>query len=305
MRSFRQHQIDELRAQFAGVGQEHVFAFWDQLDAIGQEALIRQARRIGPTLPLLLGQRETALAALEGSGPTDLAPCHAIALPEHGGDRTALARARGVGQELLQQGRVAVLVVAGGQGTRLGFDGPKGAFPIGPVSPRTLFGLQAQKLTALGRRSGQAIRWFVMTSPSTDAETRALFEREDHFGLDPEQIFIFSQGTVPAWTLDGKLILERPDCIFESPGGHGDTFLALAQSGALDQMEKHGIDRLFYYQVDNPLVQMADPVFLGFHESEGAAMSCKVIRKVDPMEKLGVMARSGDQPSLVDRKSTR
>jgi UDP-N-acetylglucosamine/UDP-N-acetylgalactosamine diphosphorylase len=195
---------------------------------------------------------------------------------------------------------VGVFVVAGGQGTRLGFDRPKGAFPVGPVTSRSLFEIQAQKIRGLVRRLGAVVPWYVMTSPATDAETRALFDEAGCFGLDPADVMIFSQDVVPACDFAGRLILEAPHRIAESPNGHGGALLALQDAGALDDMARRGVDRIFYYQVDNPLVRIADPVFLGFHDLEGAQMSCKVIRKADPDEKVGVVATRDGRPGIVE-----
>jgi len=139
-----------------------------------------------------------------------------------------------------------------------------------------------------------------MTSPATDAETRALFEAEGYFGCAREDVFIFCQGTLPAWDFEGRLILDQPGRIAESPNGHGGAVAALHESGALSHMEARGIDRLFYFQVDNPLVRVGDPVFLGFHEASGSEMSCKVIRKADPLEKVGVVARRDGRPAVVE-----
>ena len=289
-----------LRRAFRECGQGHVFDHFEALDNAGRTRLLAQAERLSGALPGLLTDRHVALSALETPTEAVITPGSAISLPENGGEAASFQRASDQGHQLLNAGRVACLVVAGGQGTRLGFDGPKGAYPVGPVTERSLFAIQAQKLRGLARRADRAIPWLVMTSPATDRATRELFEREAYFGLPEEDVEIFSQGTVPAWTFDGKLILEAPDSIFESPGGHGDTFTALADSGALERLADRGIDRIFYYQVDNPLVQMGDPIFLGFHEMAGAEMSCKVIRKTDPMEKVGVMAERDGQPSVIE-----
>src|SRR5205823_7872185 len=116
---------------------------------------------------------------------------------------------RGAGEDALRRGEVAILIVAGGQGTRLGFDHPKGMFPIGPVTNKSLFQIHAEKVLALGRRYGKAVPLLVMTSPATDAETRAFFEAQRRFGLPADDVFFFCQGTMPA--LDratGKLLLE-------------------------------------------------------------------------------------------------
>ncbi len=294
-------EMEGLRERFARHGQQHVFDYWDELAPDERTALLRQADRIAKTLPELVEGHRQAIDELESatdSGATS--PAEAVCLPENGGDPTLIEPARQAGLELLGSGRVAIVVVAGGQGTRLGYSGPKGAFPLGPVSERSLFALQAQKIRGLSRRSGQSIPWYIMTSDATDASTRALFEAENHFGIEPDRVRIFRQGMLPAWDFDGKLILEAPHRIAESPNGHGGALTALAEAGVLDHMADQGIDRLFYYQVDNPLVEMADPVYLGFHEKSGAEMSCKVVRKIDPMEKVGVVAQSGDLPSVIE-----
>jgi UDP-N-acetylglucosamine/UDP-N-acetylgalactosamine diphosphorylase len=221
-------------------------------------------------------------------------------LSSHGGDPAKAEAAGRRGEEMLASGRVATLVVAGGQGSRLGFDGPKGAFPIGPVTDRTLFEIQAQKLRGLRRRHGAAPPWCVMTSAATDAPTRDFFRAQEFFGLPEEDVLFFCQGMVPSMDFDGRLLLAARDRIFENPDGHGGCLTALLESGVLDQLERRGIDTIFYYQVDNPLVRMCDPVYLGFHAAAGAEISCKVVRKTDPEEKVGIVARANGHPAVVE-----
>ena len=295
-------EIDELRRRFEVHGQGHVFDFWEQLDAQERSALARQAARLAPSLDRLIEEQRVAVAALDCSDldPDSISPGETIPLPEHGGCPARAEAAGQRGRELLAAGRVGICVVAGGQGTRLGFEGPKGAFPIGPVSTRSLFALQAQKIKGLARRSGHPLPWYVMTSAATEAPTRALFEAEAYFGLDPQCVRIFTQGMLPAWDLDARLVLEAPHRIAESPNGHGGALVALNDAGILDDMEARGIDRLFYYQVDNPLVRLGDPVYLGFHEECRAEMSCKVVRKTDAQEKVGVVARVRGRPSVIE-----
>jgi UDP-N-acetylglucosamine/UDP-N-acetylgalactosamine diphosphorylase len=296
LRSSRTPPIAELRERFAEYRQDHVFRFWEGLDAAARERLARQAARID--LDLLA---RVHAAATRGEGPPPrLAPAATDRHPSHGGDAAAWDRARERGEALLRDGRVAIVLVAGGQGTRLGFDGPKGAYPLGPVSGRTLFELQAQKLRALERRYGRRPPWFVMTSPATDAPTRAFFREHGRFGLPEADVAFFEQATVPALDFAGRLVLEAPDRIFESPNGHGGSLTALLDSGSLDGMEDRGITTLFYYQVDNPLVRMADPVYLGFHAGLRAEMSCKVVAKSHPGERMGVVARLGARLGIVE-----
>jgi UDP-N-acetylglucosamine/UDP-N-acetylgalactosamine diphosphorylase len=139
-----------------------------------------------------------------------------------------------------------------------------------------------------------------MTSASTDAATREFFASADYFGLPKQDVIFFQQGMVQSLDFNGRMILERPDRIFENPDGHGGSLTALLSSGALDDIERRGIDTVFYYQVDNPLIRIADPVYLGFHLAADAEMSCKVICKADPMENVGVVARARGQIGIVE-----
>jgi len=287
----------ELQAHYAEFGQSHVFRFWDQLDEVGRARLRSQAAGIDLAA---LARVHAKIAGAEAEVPGRLEPIQVERLPEHGGSATRTAQATARGEELLASGRVAPLVVAGGQGTRLGFDGPKGAYPIGPVSDRSLFEIQAQKIRGLRRRTGRDLPWCVMTSAATEVATRAFFDANSCFGLPERDVLFFCQGMVPSLDFEGRLMLEAPDRIFENPDGHGGSLTALLASGVLDELENRGIDTLFYYQVDNPLVRMCDPTYLGFHDAAGAEFSCKVSPKTDPEEKVGVLARSDGRAVVVE-----
>ena len=190
---------------------------------------------------------------------------------------------------------------AGGQGSRLGFEHPKGMFAIGPVSRKALFQIHAEKVLALSRRYGKPLPLLVMTSHATHAETVAFFEENAYFGLPREEVFFFQQGTMPALDLaTGRLLMESPGAPFLSPDGHGGTLTALAKSGLLDRLAKRGIRQVFYLQVDNPLVRIADPAFLGHHIAERAEVSSRVIAKNGPKEKMGVLASVGGRCAIVE-----
>jgi UDP-N-acetylglucosamine/UDP-N-acetylgalactosamine diphosphorylase len=292
-----QQSIDAIRKQYAEFGQEHVFRFWEALDPDARAALLDQASRID------LGELQRvheASRVLAASGKRRLEPAPVECLPEHGGSRERRSAARTRGEALLRDGRVAAMVVAGGQGTRLGFEGPKGLFPLGPVSGRTLFELQSQKIRGARRRWNAPIPWYVMTSPATDGPTRAFFREHRFFGLPESDVFFLCQAMAPALDFEGRLLLEAPGRIAESPNGHGGAFEALADSGALDDMERRGITTISYYQVDNSLIRLLDPVFVGFHDAAAAEMSAKVVRKLDPMEKVGVLARVDGHIGIVE-----
>ncbi|MCJ7543541.1 MAG: UDPGP type 1 family protein [Phycisphaerae bacterium] len=195
--------------------------------------------------------------------------------------------ARAKGAELLAAGKVAAFVVAGGEGTRLGYEGPKGCLEATPVTHKPLFRVLAEQILAASRRYGVAIPWYVMTSQGNDVATRAFFRQHRYFGLDADDVLFLVQGTMPAIGFDGKLLLADKGSLALSPDGHGGCLSALRRSGALDDMARRGIDLISYFQVDNPLVHCIDPLFLGLHALREAEMSAKGLPKRDPMERVG------------------
>lgn len=290
-------QAEALRHAYAAAGQEQVFAFWDRLDAAGRARLISQAAEIDLGE---VGRLVHTLVRSAGDKPLmsfdQLRPAPYIARPEHGGTIASWDAARKAGEEALAAGRVAAFTVAGGQGTRLGFDGPKGTFRVTPVRRVSLFQVFAEKLRAAARRYGRPIPWFLMTSDANDAATRAFFATHDHFGLDPDDVFFFRQGRMPAVDFDGRILLEGPETIALSPDGHGGALRALVRSGATARMAERGIDLISYFQVDNPLVRPADPTFIGFHLLEDSEMSSKMVPKAYAGERVGHFCIAGDGP---------
>jgi UDP-N-acetylglucosamine/UDP-N-acetylgalactosamine diphosphorylase len=271
---------DDLRQRLREHGQEHVLAGWDRLSDAEREGLLQQMRGLDlGQLRRLYEQRERSFA---------VPPAERIApVPVIGLDADA-REARRLGEEALRRGEVAVLLVAGGQGSRLGFDHPKGLFGVGPVTGKSLFQIHAEKVLALRRRYGRPLPFLVMTSPATDAETRAFFREHHVFGLPEGEVFFFCQGTMPALDMaTGRLLLEGPGRLFLSPNGHGGTLTALADGGLLDRLRRQGFRQVFYFQVDNPLVKVADPAFLGHHVQAGAEVSAKIVPKESPTDKLG------------------
>jgi UDP-N-acetylglucosamine/UDP-N-acetylgalactosamine diphosphorylase len=204
------------------------------------------------------------------------------------------------GEQLLREGKVAGFLVAGGQGTRLGYDGPKGEYPVTPIKDKPLFQVFAEQLKAWGETSGKPVPWYVMTSALNDGPTREFFEKHHFFGLDRQNVMFFEQEMMPAFSFDGKLLFASDDSLALSPGGHGGSLRALAKSGALDDMKTRGVEHISYFQVDNPLVHAIDPLFLGMHDLTDSDMSSKALTKAEPMEKVGNFATSGDKLMVIE-----
>lgn len=285
------------RARLTAAGQEHVLRFADRLEPGALGAFLDQIEAIDLELVSRLVEQMRADAPLAGLSLEKLEPADWIDL-ESGAATDA--RARAAGEELLRQGKVAALVVAGGQGTRLGYDGPKGCYPVGPVTRRSLFSWHAAKVLAARRKYQARIPLLVLTSEANDRATREYFARHAWFGLPEEDVAIFRQGMLPAVDFEGRLILESTGSLALAPDGHGGTLTALTKSGVLADLESRGIEEIFYFQVDNPLARLLDPVYLGFHRLRGAQMSSKACAKRDAAEKVGVFARNDDRVGIIE-----
>jgi len=268
-------------------GQGQVFRFWDTLTDTEKTSLISQLESIDFDLIDTL-YSELAEQGASGIEQHDLEPAPYIALPRTASQQKRALQAKTLGEQALRSGRVAAFLVAGGQGTRLGFDGPKGCFPASPVTGKTLFQIHAEKIAAASRKYNVPVPWYIMTSQANHSATVAYFEENSFLGLPRTDVMFFKQDMLPAVDKQGKLILDRPWHVFMNPNGHGGSFAALHNSGALDDMEKRSIDIISYFQVDNVLVTIIDPVFIGYHLMEKAEMSSKMAVKTGPGEKVGV-----------------
>ena len=275
--------------------QGHVLRFWDRLNDVEQAALVQQIEALDcDSIERMQGM--LAETQETGSAHAEMIPAEVVTLAEAEKKKTAMA----AGEAALRAGKVGVIVVAGGQGSRLGFDGPKGSYVVGVVSQASLFEIHARKILALERRYNTEIPFYIMTSQANDQATRDFFSVNQCFGLSPDSVHFFSQGMWPALTKDGKIMLDAPGHIFMSPDGHGGIVSALRDRGMLADMAARGLEMLFFFQVDNPLVEVAHPMFIGLHAEAEADISVKVCAKRDPDEGLGVVVQRGDSQAIVE-----
>ncbi len=278
--------------------QGHLLSGWDQLDESSRADLLDQLQLLPwDTIDVV---RESIVHRVDSNPPPqDLQPpvvCDPT--PE---EAAAMAE-RGIAA--IKAGRVAAFTVAGGQGTRLGWNGPKGTYPATPVSGKPLFAIFAEQILAAQRRYGVTIPWYIMTSPVNDAATRAFFLDNKCFGLQRSNIMMFPQGTMPSFDANtGMLMLSDPGRVAENPDGHGGALTAMARSGALADMQARGITIISAFQVDNPLVQVIDECFIGLHESpdhSSGEVSSKMVAKVDPTEPVGVFCQVDGRTRVVE-----
>jgi len=278
--------------------QDHIVDHFHKLSPTLQEKLLREARKLD--LPLVFKLWRAHFRKQDPQkGPQKIEPASIIGIPETAEEIQRREKARLLGESLIRKGEVAVLIVAGGQGSRLGFDGPKGSFPISPLMKKTLFQVFAEAAKALSLRHKVDLPLVIMTSKENEEETKRVFKQNQSWGLG-SQVHFFSQGMLPTLTPDGKLIRSDETHFLVNPDGHGGSLKAFYESGLLQKLRSEGYTQLFYCQVDNPIAKIADPVFLGYHRMAEAEISTKVVRRQNPDEKVGIYGLLNGKPGIVE-----
>jgi UDP-N-acetylglucosamine/UDP-N-acetylgalactosamine diphosphorylase len=281
-------------------GQSHLLAFRERLSPARQQRLLNQLNLLD-FAQLDRWRKDYVTNPASAKLPQSIAPAPSYPPePADAPQQRKYDQARQSGIKLISQGKVAAFVVAGGQGTRLGFDGPKGNLPISPVKNKTLFQIFAETVAAVSAKYQVICPWYIMTSPLNHSQTLALLAANNYFGLNKNDIFVFQQGTLPNFSLDGKILLADLDAIATSPDGHGGSLRALYASGAIDDMKKRGVEFISYFQIDNPLVNILDPLFIGLHALDGSEMSSKALSKTGPLEKVGNFCLADGKVSVIE-----
>lgn len=282
-------------------GQTHLLRFWDELDEAGRATLLADIAsvdfdQVAHLHKTLVGDHGRHVAGGdEGSPRGEVTPLRGV-----DPDAAERARFRDDGLQALARGTCAAFLVAGGQGTRLGHDGPKGVFDIGLPSGKSLFQLQAERLKRLGELCGKPVPWYIMTSRENHPATTAFFREHAFFGLNEADVMFFPQAEFPITDAGGRILLASRDRLALGPNGNGGCFPALKHSGALDDMRRRGVEWVFIYSVDNALVRVCDPEFLGFARASNLPAASKAVAKVSPQERVGVFCRRDGRPSVIE-----
>lgn len=285
-----------IRDRLSLFGQEHLLRFWGHLDDSQRERLCLEIEGIDFDL---IARLHREMASDPPSAKTKTFS------PLHGQNWKSLPLSRrkaiaNIGMKALNEGRAAAFLVAGGQGARLGHHGPKGTLDIGLPSGKSLFQLQAERLLKLSRDCGRPIPWYIMTSRDNHDSTKAFFSARDFFGLDPAEVSFFPQGELPLIDAGGKILLAEKGRISFGSNGNGGCFLALKSSGALEDMRRRKVEWVFTYGVDNALVRVCDPGFLGAAIISGLPTASKAVAKVEPAEHVGVFCLRDGRPSVLE-----
>lgn len=297
---------EALRTKLVQFGQEHLLNRWNDLAPHSRQRLVEQLYDLDFVQIVSLVEKRRASGAAKENALIELSrravpPRSIVRLPQTADECNAWEQARQAGEKLLQSGKVGAILVAGGQGTRLGFEKPKGMFPIGALSHATLFQILVEQLRALSRRAGRPIPYFIMTSDATHDDTVAFFADHDYFGLPSGDVYFFQQANMPAVdAATGNLLVASDQTLSTSPDGHGGMLAALAKAGLIKEMKNRGIEFLHYHQVDNPTAIVCDPVFLGFHIERNCDMSVKVVAKRSAEERMGVAVDVDGKTQIIE-----
>ncbi|CAN0050426.1 unnamed protein product, partial [Heterosigma akashiwo] len=296
-----------LQKHFSSFGQEHVFGSnFDSLAEEGKCSLLDQLEKLD--LAMVNEAYKSVMAGNQGGGQeSEISPVQNIANLADAAEEQKSAW-WDTGLNAICEGRVAALILSGGQGTRLGYDGAKGTYSMPLQSGKTLFQLFCERvfrLKQLAREKSKSettpsLPLYIMTSPLNDKEIKDFFSAHNHFDLPATDVVFFAQGTLPCLTLDGKIILERPDLVAQAPAGNGSIYPALVEGGALEDMSRRGVEFLHVFSVDNAICTVADPVFLGYCIARGADCGNKVVWKADINEKVGVCVEKDGKPSILE-----
>lgn len=274
-------------------GQTHLLKWFDSLTEREQEALLAQIGELD--LSLL-----DVFAEFRGSGEAQrgtLAPLGALTIPEIAVNQ---AKFDAAGLDAIRQGKVGAVLLAGGMGTRLGSDKPKGMYNIGVNRTLYIFECLINNLLEVVDRAGAYVPLFIMTSEKNDEDTRAFFKEMNYFGYNAEYVHFFIQEMAPAVDENGNILLEEKGRIAASPNGNGGWFSSMIGAGLLPFLKKEGIEWLNVFAVDNVLQRIADPAFVGATILSGATSGSKVVRKAEPQEKIGVLCLEDGTPSIVE-----
>ncbi|MBR1830966.1 MAG: UDPGP type 1 family protein [Ruminiclostridium sp.] len=281
---------EEARKKMSDIGQEHVFRFFDELSDIQKESLIKQ-----------IAETDFSVLRRINHGAGDergvFAPLAAMQRSEIEAREQEL---HDVGVKTIKEGKTAALLLAGGMGTRLGSDDPKGMYDIGLTKPVYIFERIISDLLDVVRETDTWIRLFIMTSEKNHDKTVSFLKEHDYFGYKEDRVVFFKQDMAPACDFDGKLYMEAKDRISTSPNGNAGWYSSMCRAGLDKILADEGIEWIDIFAVDNVLQRICDPCFVGATVLAGVSVGAKVVRKAAPDEKVGVMCLEDGRPSIVE-----
>ncbi len=283
--------FEEAKEKLAKFGQEHVLKYYEELSAEEQQALLEQIE--DTDFAVLAKAKELGKASPRG----EFSPLAAMQVDEI---QAREAELRAIGTKTIQEGKTAAVLLAGGMGTRLGADGPKGVYNIGETKPVYIFQRIIENLLDVVKETDTWIHLFIMTSEKNNDETVSFLKEHDFFGYKADRVTFFKQEMAPASDYDGKVYMEGKGRISTSPNGNAGWFSSMMKAGLVEVLHEEGIEWIDIFSVDNVLQRICDPCFVGATVNAGVSVGAKVVRKSAPDEKVGVMCLEDGKPSIVE-----
>ena len=287
---------EEAKSKLENSNQKHLLNFYDKMSKENQERLLAQIEKLD------LAQIQKLYDAIKNpvaeKTETKVEPIEYV-------DKAKLSNAKKeeyakLGNEALSSGKIAAVTMAGGQGTRLGHKGPKGTYDLGLKSHKTLFEIICDTLKKVQKENGVTIPWYIMTSEENNETTENFFQSNNYFGYPKEAISFFKQGQYPMLDTNGKILLDENGLIKEAADGHGGVYIAMLKNNVIEDMKKKGIKWVVVGGIDNVLVKMFDPIFIGLYLKQGYPSASKSVVKSYPEEKVGVFCKKNGKPSIIE-----
>ena len=282
-------RLTEAQTLLDSIDQGHLLRYWDILSDEDKTDLLSQISKLD--VPMFREEQRLINATETTTSP--IAPFTDFDMSGNEADIQS-------GKQMIAQGLIGCLIVAGGQGTRLRFDGPKGLFPITAIKQKTLFQLFVEKTVAASKQARRPLPIAIMTSLQNHAATVQYFEENDRFGLEKEQLSFFTQESLPLLDQSGNLFLETPSTIAEGPDGNGGALHHFYHSGIWQEWHRRGVRYLNFIVIDNPLADPFDAELLGYQERLGSDVVVKCTLKRHAQEKVGVLAKEKDKVVVVE-----
>ena len=286
--------FQRIRRRLSKYNQEHLLQKFDELDAEAQERLIDTIESIDLDMMQILYHKATSK---ESSKKMDIRPIRHVSKDNLNPEERKSYEKKG--EEIIRSGQLAVVTMAGGQGTRLGFMGPKGAFIFDPENGTSIFEALTDTMKEACERYNTQITWYIMTSKENEEETKRFFESHGNFGY-PGEIFYFNQGELPMLDINGKILLDQDYQVKMAANGHGGTLLSMEKEGIVSHMKSNGIKWVSINGVDNVLVKPVDPLFIGIAAMCNMMGAIKSIAKAYPEEKVGVVCYKNGKVGVVE-----
>lgn len=283
-------QVKELLQKY---GQEHLLLKYEEMTNEDKEILLDQILKID--FPQILDLYEKTKQKIE-LGNDKIDPISYVNKDKMTDEERK--RYSEIGEEFIKSGKLGFVTMAGGQGTRLGHPGPKGTFEL--VNGKTLFEIICETLKENNKKYNVSIPWYIMTSKENNDETVKFFNEKNYFGYNKNDVYFFKQGQLPMISKDGKILLTESGFVKEAADGHGGVFESIIKNNILEDMKKRNIEWIFVSGIDNPLVKMVDPIFIGLAQTNNSLAAGKSLVKANPKERVGVFCKRNGRPSVIE-----